>query len=154
MLRERIQTALIMEDDIDWDVMIKSQMTEIARGSTFLQRSNATHSPYGDDWWVLSTGHCGTYVDINRDQEQWVIADDPTAVPVGRRDLMNGPNTAPKELAGVNTRILFTLMGLVCTGSYGISLQGASRILYDQEFGGNAQPVCQYSLVPFLPINF
>lgn len=37
MVEEGIQTALIMEDDADWDVLLKSQMVEFARGVRYLQ---------------------------------------------------------------------------------------------------------------------
>ena len=33
MIDENIQTALILEDDADWDVALKYQMVEFARGS-------------------------------------------------------------------------------------------------------------------------
>jgi len=82
-------SALILEDDADWDVRLKSQMQLFARVATaFTQRSNgetvaeesrthhlleistnhevlrnmplARRTPYGEDWDVLWLGHCGT----------------------------------------------------------------------------------------------
>ncbi|KAK8017041.1 hypothetical protein PG993_015230 [Apiospora rasikravindrae] len=89
MVEENISTALILEDDADWDVRLKQQLMDIADGARLLtgmakqeplfQTNNlpapaadATssvssqqlphsrpHSPYGDDWDILWLGHCG-----------------------------------------------------------------------------------------------
>jgi hypothetical protein len=37
MVLEHIQFALVIEDDADWDVLLKAQMTEFARGTRFLR---------------------------------------------------------------------------------------------------------------------
>ena len=79
--------ALIMEDDVDWDIRLKSQLQVFAKAAqAFTQPSAArggktlaaTHemgdtslsdlpsglspsvTPYGDNWDVLWLGHCGT----------------------------------------------------------------------------------------------
>ena len=50
MAQETIQTALIMEEDADWDVMLKVQMLEIALGAPYVQDSmNLKRSLYGDE---------------------------------------------------------------------------------------------------------
>jgi len=83
MVKERIQTALIIEDDADWDVMIKSQLVEFARGTRFLQDSQAgATGPYGDDWDLLWLGHCGAKNRDWEDQKYYIIQDDHTAVSV------------------------------------------------------------------------
>ncbi len=82
IVRERIQTAMIWEDDVDWDVMVKTQMTEFARGTRHLQDAVAPmESPYGDGWDILTVGHCGLANDVSEDQRYWVIENDPTAIP-------------------------------------------------------------------------
>ena len=51
MIRDRIQSAMVFEDDADWDVLIKKQMMEVARGTQYIQGVDTTsHSPYGDAW--------------------------------------------------------------------------------------------------------
>ena len=51
-MKERTPSALIMEDDADWDVLLKPQLVEFAHGTRYLQgvKVQTTQSPYGDDW--------------------------------------------------------------------------------------------------------
>jgi hypothetical protein len=151
MTREHIQTALILEDDVDWDVMIKAQMAEVARGARYLQQQGQAQeyavspsygSPYGDNWWLLVTGHCAITIDTAVDQEHWVIDNDPTVVPTIHRQLFFGADMKPIELQGPHTRVMFGLKRFVCTGSYAISLAGVGKMLYDQQMLPNARPVC------------
>lgn len=84
-MRNNISSALILEDDADWDVRIKQQMYDFALSSRILleiSESGQAHgsttdgiaplmfddlqpshqpseSPYGDDWDILWFGHCG-----------------------------------------------------------------------------------------------
>jgi hypothetical protein len=55
MIEQNIPTALVIEDDADWDIGLKSQLVEFGRGSRWLLDSDdkATHSPYGDNWDIL-----------------------------------------------------------------------------------------------------
>jgi hypothetical protein len=63
-------------------------MTELGHGARQLQHSNdVTYSPYGDDWWLISTGNCASSIDDKRDQEHWVIDNDPTVLPGRHRQL-------------------------------------------------------------------
>ena len=142
MVNERIQTAMVMEDDVDWDVMIKAQMTEVARGTRHLQKaSDSSLSPYGDNWDLLSTGHCGMWNKIDEDQEYWVINDDPTVVPPEQRTWWRKPNLTPPALAGNRSRLILSPYHFTCFGSYGISLSGASRALYDQAILPHAEAI-------------
>jgi hypothetical protein len=118
MVKEQVPSALILEDDADWDVTIKSQLVEFAKGAQFLQgteskntRENSeskTNSPYGDDWDLLWLGHCGTRNREWEDQNYYVIHDDPTAIPQSlwgypRRQ----PNLTPPALRGNHTRVVY-----------------------------------------------
>ncbi|KAG0645670.1 Collagen beta(1-O)galactosyltransferase 1 [Hyphodiscus hymeniophilus] len=133
MLNENIQTAMVMEDDVDWDVMIKAQMTEVARGARYLQKAPAsTSSPYGDSWDLMVTGHCGMWNHVNEDQEYWVINDDPTVIPAQKRTWWRKPNLTAPVLAGDRTRLVLSPNFFTCTGSYAISIAGAARAIYDQ----------------------
>ncbi|KAK4126790.1 glycosyltransferase family 25 protein [Parathielavia appendiculata] len=87
IVRENVTSALILEDDADWDVRLKLQMQAFAQAAmVFTQPSNkhtlaekyrdkphpeflvtqlplmtrARDTPYGDGWDVLWLGHCGT----------------------------------------------------------------------------------------------
>ncbi len=88
-MQSNITSALILEDDADWDVRLKAQMQQFAQAATAFtvpvegqtraeqcrvlpgspELSLAhdisdlplpTLTPYGDDWDVLWLGHCGT----------------------------------------------------------------------------------------------
>lgn len=142
MVRDGIQSAMIMEDDVDWDILIKAQMTEVARGTRYLQKAPlSAHSPYGDNWDLLVTGHCGVWNKVGEDQEYWVIKDDPTVIPPEMRTWWRKPNITPPSLSGNNTRIVFSPYHFTCTGSYAISLSGALRALYDQAVLPNARAI-------------
>ena len=62
-------SALIMEDDADWDVALKSQLHKFANrtrhlsnaglnSSLWITSDTPTNSPYGDDWDLLWLGNC------------------------------------------------------------------------------------------------
>lgn len=144
MVRDRIQTALVMEDDVDWDVMIKAQMTEFARGTRYLLNTTTTnepHSPYGDGWDLLITGHCGIGTRDKEDQDYWVSNDDPTVGPPPSHRYGQRPNLKPAALSGKHTRHVFSPEGFTCTASYGVSLPGAARIIYDQAVLPNGKAI-------------
>lgn len=76
VINNRYETALILEDDMDWDVSLREQMSDVARGARFLAMSDEEaemftesgadtpsiagdeRTPYGTDWDVLWLGHC------------------------------------------------------------------------------------------------
>lgn len=150
IVKERIPSALILEDDADWDVTLKSQLTEFAHGARFLQQQGSNSeqdtisvmrdSPYGDDWDLLWLGHCGARNREDVDQAYYVTQDDPTAVPQhlwGYR--RRQPNLTPPDLQGNFTRIVFEPVRGLCMFGYALSLRGARKLLYHQSsFGGAA----------------
>lgn len=136
MIKENIQTALIFEDDADWDVMIKEQLYEFAKGTQALQNFDAPSysppsSPYGDDWDILWTGHCAAWNSRNEDGPYYVIPNDPTVPPLSRVD-GGAPNRSPPALSGNRTRLIFKSNGGRCTASYALSLRGAHTLVYAQ----------------------
>jgi hypothetical protein len=142
MVQDHIQSAMILEDDADWDVTIKAQMTEFARGTRYLQKSSGpTHSPYGDGWDILTTGHCGLENKVGKNQDYWVTKDDPTVVTPKQREWQRNPNLSPSALNGKYSRLVFSPHALACAASYAISLPGAARMLYDQAILPNAQGI-------------
>jgi len=59
MLRKHVTTGLIFEDDVDWDITIKDQLVEIAKGSKYvLGNQGESESAYGNDWDLLFLGIC------------------------------------------------------------------------------------------------
>lgn len=69
VIDDDLTTALILEDDVDWDVSLKSLLTQFAHAaraienqklpSTYLlNASTETTTPYGNSWDVLLLGTC------------------------------------------------------------------------------------------------
>lgn len=129
IVEKGISSALIMEDDIDWDIHIKSQLNDFAHGSRFLQNQtigDQTHSPYGDGWDVLWLGHCHDDLD-EADQRTYVIQNDPT-VPAVDQLYMNNPEFLHRWPD--HSRIVHVVGKPICTFAYALSYKGAQKILY------------------------
>ncbi|KAL9134167.1 MAG: hypothetical protein Q9175_004653 [Cornicularia normoerica] len=61
-----LDTAMIMEDDVDWDVAIKEQMPLISDAVRNFSRVDPSDpAPYGRSWDVLWLGHCGEVTENN-----------------------------------------------------------------------------------------
>jgi len=61
VVEEGYSTALILEDDADWDVTLKGQLHTFAEKTRILSDiplDRRTYSPYGDDWDILWLGSC------------------------------------------------------------------------------------------------
>ncbi|KIW14990.1 hypothetical protein PV08_07777 [Exophiala spinifera] len=134
MVEENIETALVLEDDADWDVSIQAQFVELARGSRFLlDTGSATpESPYGDGWSLLWVGHCSSEAN-KTDPRRWVIPHDPTVPPRGSRwhfaghnmsRWADGPNPDPQ------TRVVYVQEFAFCTSGYAVTRRAAQMMLY------------------------
>jgi hypothetical protein len=69
-------TALIIEDDVDWDVRLRTVLDDFATASRSLHNltspgptnfrdlppTQIVNSPYGEQWDVLWLGHCGMFL--------------------------------------------------------------------------------------------
>lgn len=144
VVEENWASALILEDDVDWDVRIKSQLQDFAIGSDYIMRTDNTDpiwyhqmapgqppktSPYGDGWDVLWLGHCGMGLDEN--ETIALRADDFTApeahyyrsyIPDGVPPLINYPNHTRAVTAGSEK---------TCSLAYAVSQAGARKLLYE-----------------------
>ncbi|KAK8007345.1 hypothetical protein PG989_001335 [Apiospora arundinis] len=63
-VRSGLETALVVEDDLDWDVSLRTREMQMVvdnvRNFTGVSPDDlSTASPYGDNWDVLWLGHCG-----------------------------------------------------------------------------------------------
>jgi len=146
IVHSRIASAIIFEDDADWDVALKYQMTELARGMRFLlnqSEMSTPHSPYGDGWDVVWVGHCSTRPDES-DNRRWVVPEDPTVVPPWARSEFEKPDMKPFEdgpKGDSQTRLVFVPAWGSCTAAYAISLKGAEKVLYRQSMLPFNEPV-------------
>lgn len=142
MLQHNIQSALVLEDDVDWDVLLRAQMLDFARGVRALQ--NATlplQSPYGDDWDLLALGHTGANNKPNKIQKYWITEHDPTVIAESRRTWGRKPDLSTAKLGGNHTRLVMEMSKFTATTAYAVSLRGAARILYDQALLPNANAI-------------
>ncbi|KAL8840991.1 MAG: hypothetical protein Q9205_003541 [Flavoplaca limonia] len=141
VVRERIQTALVLEDDSDWDVSFKDQLAYFATGSRYISGTTTTpRSPYGDDWDLLWLGHCSAQ-QHPADQRRFVIENDDTVPPMAHRINFNA---VPKlnELGYDNsTRIVFRANDGVCLYSYALSYRGAQKVLRWQNNVKKFEPI-------------
>jgi len=142
IVEEDLESALIMEDDMDWDVRLRSQLEEVAKGARELldPHSPDPHSPYGDNWDVLWIGHCGEpfpeFLEENRDKpldhpglqymkHKYVIENDPTVPPPEHTTGLVDFNAHP------HTRWVHISAAPICTFAYALSQQGARKVLFD-----------------------
>jgi hypothetical protein len=142
MVQKRIQSALIIEDDADWDVLLKPQMLNVARGTRALQNSTLPlHSPYGDNWNLITVGHIGANNKSFKPSRYYVTRDDPTVISEARRRYGRHPKLNTEALGGNHTRFVMEVHRFTGTAAYAISLRGAARLLYDQSIVPDAQPI-------------
>ena len=129
VVKNRHATALIMEDDADWDISFKNQLELIALGSQTLldnPKGITPHSPYGEGWDLIWLGHCASQPTPG-DNRRFLMKNDPTVTPYTHRTNYGGiPDMSPYDNS---TRIMYFTMGSTCTYSYALSYHGAQKIL-------------------------
>ncbi|KAK2761269.1 hypothetical protein FQN54_001791 [Arachnomyces sp. PD_36] len=127
IVNERIGSALIMEDDADWDVTIKTQLQSFALAVRALQGTGntPTTSPYGDDWDVLWLGHCG--LECKTDIPVFLTPNDPTILPP-HHFLPYWRDPPPVDRPD-HARLTCVASDGVCSVVYAVSYHGAQKIL-------------------------
>ena len=129
IVSKRLSTAIIIEDDADWDLNIRSTMEYLALGSQTLldtPEDVPPHSPYGDGWDLIWFGHCASST-IKGDDRRFIMRNDPN-VP-SRQHRTNYGEIPDMSAYDDNTRIMFFTAGNTCTYSYALSYHGAAKIL-------------------------
>ncbi|QPG98446.1 hypothetical protein C2857_007617 [Epichloe festucae Fl1] len=139
MVTENVTSAIILEDDADWDVDVHNIFERLSRQmrQTKLRKLPPTayeeeHAPYGLEWDMLYIGSCW---DIpNKDNRpQHEVYDDPSAP---NKNEMSGAYSSELSDWGVHltdetrVRVLAPTWYSVCTVGYAVTLQGAKRLLY------------------------
>ncbi|KAM3414603.1 hypothetical protein BST61_g9762 [Cercospora zeina] len=130
IVHQKIQSALIFEDDTDFDISIKQQLSQFAAGSRVLQNSTGRlSSPYGNDWDFLWLGHCK----LGPGEEQsrlYVIDDDSTVPPLPHRNGKWYSDKIPPQVLEENKRIVFkATRGGLCMYAYAVTYESARKIL-------------------------
>ncbi|SPB44616.1 Ankyrin repeats (3 copies) family protein [Aspergillus niger] len=130
IVADGIASALILEDDVDWDINLKMQLKGLALGSQQIPKINApernatTDSPYGDSWDVLWIGHCG--MKCNSSSPVQVMPHDITAMP--SRYLPPYLYDAPAG-TGNNVRMTCIIEKAACSAAYAITYGASQKIL-------------------------
>ncbi|OIW26394.1 hypothetical protein CONLIGDRAFT_662915 [Coniochaeta ligniaria NRRL 30616] len=148
IVEEGLESALVLEDDMDWDVRLKPLLEVVAAGV----RSVKPSSPYGDDWDVLWLGHCGEPFpeDLPEPEIRGLGADDPARVAMGRKfTVLNDATVPPRErVTGLvnftryaeHTRWVHVTAAPICTFAYALSQRGARKVLFDLSVDGLRGP--------------
>lgn len=129
IVEQDLSSALILEDDADWDIRIKSQLFDFAKGSRYLlnqPETKETHSPYGDGWDVLWLGFC--HDDIPTEDPRTYLIENDISIP--RPDHMHFNNPELFSNYPNYTRIVHMVGSPICTFGYAVSHRGAQKILY------------------------
>lgn len=134
MLRQATQhtTTLILEDDADWDVDIRTQIVKVAEAvrnltqSTVLEDSEDPDKkyPYGMNWDVLWLGHCGSSI-----LEKQVNFHDPTIPPEAESF-----NPLVKSNVG-KLRYVHETVDPLCLYAYAVTQESAKKILRKHTHG-------------------
>ena len=126
MIDTSTTSALILEDDADWDVNIHSQILPIA--SAIRSITNTTASPitypYGADWDILWLGHCGDIYDTTLPSN--IAFHDQTVLP--SPSLKSVWLNYPYATYPNYTRNVHYSQGAMCTFGYAVTLTGARKI--------------------------
>lgn len=134
IIDNNLSSGLIMEDDADWDVNLKNQLTQFALGSRHIINASTSSeplSPYGDGWDMLWLGHCGQGAPPTP-LVRFFIVNDTTIPPAGRRwSLWNPEESLTYDLLNNHTaRVIYRPKDGVCAYAYALSYSGAQKMLY------------------------
>ncbi|KAK6836830.1 hypothetical protein PG987_007325 [Apiospora arundinis] len=125
VIQSDLNSALIMEDDVDWDVNIKDQLSLAAETvRKHVKAPFEEDNPYSSRWDVLWLGHCG---DIPRDNETFTFFKDPTVV---RHSAYEG---FAKGYVGDHfpegQRAVYRSQGAICSYAYAVNRAGVRKVL-------------------------
>ncbi|KAL2855972.1 hypothetical protein BJY01DRAFT_242911 [Aspergillus pseudoustus] len=141
IVHESLGSAIVMEDDADWDVSLKTQLQSFAIAVRALQSADSqtsssssttnsqSDSPYGPDWDILWLGHCGIDCLPPTTHPSFVTDTDPTT-PQPHHFLPYWRDTPPQaDSLPASSRLTCRITDGVCSLLYAVSLRGARRIL-------------------------
>ncbi|KAK9424051.1 putative Glycosyltransferase family 25 protein [Seiridium unicorne] len=127
-------TSLIMEDDVDWDIAIRHQLSLVAPMIQKVTNStNLDNSPYGDGWDLLWLGHCGETTPLSGPVISQIDESLPES-PIYR--MYDGTHSYfPPQM-----RIVHYTYRPICTYAYAVTYHGAS-IIYQSALGGSDRTI-------------
>lgn len=164
MVEENIASALILEDDADWDVRLKEQLEYIAYGTRLLldrahkeeafasklsskqRQVDEIDSPYGDGWDILWLGHCGEtfperipghheIYDRSSTRYTYYAMERDETLPIEPTDVTESWIAGDLE-THKGTRWVHFSGGPTCSQAYALSQSGARKVLLALSVGG------------------
>ncbi|KAH0592834.1 hypothetical protein MHUMG1_09479 [Metarhizium humberi] len=139
IINEKVQTAIVLEDDADWDVEIHDifQTLSVQMRKGELRKRKATkyeinHAPYGLDWDLLYIGTCWDIPNGENRPKHQVYNDrfSPNSTEMTdsfRKELKDwGVDLANNT----RVRVLAPSWYSVCTIGYALTNRGAQKLLY------------------------
>lgn len=149
-----LETAIILEDDVDWDIHLRTSQVPLAAAA--MQQLLTTHPPtktparrgarstyWGPlDWELLFLGHCGDIFPESQLQESAFLAyADDSLMPAAR---LHTKTAAFLRRLGMpeHVRLAHRSHWPLCTFAYGVTRASARRILdeYSNEATAAARP--------------
>jgi hypothetical protein len=175
VVERRLTTALILEDDTDWDVDLKTQLFKFALGSRYLVSKTTLpylaaaqnfHSPYGDYWDVLNLGHCTSgqhrpsLHDGNDPPRLFRISDDPTVPPPDHVSAPFYASPSASEWVSQPGRRLVYRGASSCSWAHAVSFRGAQKMLdrmsvepFSGGYDNGVQGLCQAEILDCIEVR-
>ncbi|KAF2140321.1 glycosyltransferase family 25 protein [Aplosporella prunicola CBS 121167] len=131
-LRSGLETAIILEDDVDWDIHLRTrQVPLVSENLQALLASNSTYWSDLDRWEILYLGHCGDFFNSDKfDRTAHRIFADDTMLP---HDRLHG--ATPEFLSSLGLqdgeRVIHRSQWPLCTFGYAVTRASAHRIVTD-----------------------
>ena len=128
VIENDFDTALILEDDVDWDLSLKEQMQLISdnvRNFTNVYRIDQT--PYGRNWDVFWIGHCGEGTEW--DLPRLEFNDTTPGRPVPMEAYYSAWGKDSIRNIGEGHRTVQKSQSPVCSFGYAVTQDGAQRLL-------------------------
>ncbi|KXJ86054.1 hypothetical protein Micbo1qcDRAFT_126930, partial [Microdochium bolleyi] len=131
-----LESAFIVEDDVDWDTRIKDQMQLISDNVVAPTEATANdNTPYGTAWDVLWIGHCGSLGRNDSTHRRPMAYLDDTRVPSAnftgwsRNYFLNDGNREGHRFVQESSMT-------ICTFGYAVSRKGVRNVLEQTMKGG------------------
>ena len=124
IVAQDLETALVLEDDVDWDISLRHQMHLISVAvRDFTDTPEDDLAPYGHAWDILWIGHCGER--INKDTRRLEFPDPTVPLPG------NYTGWAKKYMDAIapGRRAVHRSINPVCSFGYGMTRRGAQKVL-------------------------
>ncbi|KAH7016205.1 uncharacterized protein B0I36DRAFT_377831 [Microdochium trichocladiopsis] len=152
ILSSDLETAFIVEDDVDWDVRIKNQLRLVSDNVRAFRRRkiNLTdevvvqdndaesdpndNTPYGTDWDVLWLGHCGSLGHDDDKHRRPLPYEDESRVPGDKFTGWSRDYFLEETPEG--HRVVQESRMTICTFGYAVSRQGVLNVLAQVMKGG------------------